>query len=144
MSRYIDADALKQKWLFRGKDGKPYRDEIDAMPTVDVVEILSQIELAIGTLPSAEPEPVKFHVDHDLTEEEIKNLKQKIADSPIVLIPSAERRGKWVVDDEYIDCSACQKEKWSRVPYEDLVKRFRYCPNCGAKMDERREDGEIH
>lgn len=39
MSRYIDADALKQKWLFRGKDGKPYRDEIDAMPTADVVEV---------------------------------------------------------------------------------------------------------
>ena len=34
---YIDADALKQKWLFRGRDGKPYRDEIDAMPTADVV-----------------------------------------------------------------------------------------------------------
>ena len=40
MSRYIDADALKQKWLFRGKDGKPYRDEIDAMPTADVVEVV--------------------------------------------------------------------------------------------------------
>lgn len=35
--RYIDADSLKQKWLFLGKDGKPYRDEIDAMPTADVV-----------------------------------------------------------------------------------------------------------
>ncbi len=40
MSRYIDADALKQKWLFRGKDGKPYRDEIDSMPTADVVEVV--------------------------------------------------------------------------------------------------------
>ena len=40
MSRYIDADALKQKWLFRGKDGKPYRDEIDAMPTADVREVV--------------------------------------------------------------------------------------------------------
>ena len=38
MSRYIDADTLKQKWLFRGRDGKPYCDEIDAMPTADVVE----------------------------------------------------------------------------------------------------------
>lgn len=40
MNRYIDADVLKQKWLFRGKDGKPYRDEIDAMPTADVVEVV--------------------------------------------------------------------------------------------------------
>ena len=40
MSRYIDADSLKQKWLFHGKDGKPYCDEIDAMPTADVVEVV--------------------------------------------------------------------------------------------------------
>lgn len=40
MSRYIDADALMQNWLFRGKDGKPYRDEIDTMPTADVVEVV--------------------------------------------------------------------------------------------------------
>ena len=45
------------------------------------------------------------------------------------------RRGRWVIDDEFIDCSSCRKEKWSRVPYENLVKRFRYCPNCGAKME---------
>ena len=40
MSRYIDADALKLNWLFRGKDGKPYRDTIDAQPTADVVEVV--------------------------------------------------------------------------------------------------------
>lgn len=44
--------------------------------------------------------------------------------------------GKWVCYDEFIDCSACRQEKWSRTPYESLVKRFRYCPNCGAKMEE--------
>lgn len=32
--RLVDADALKKKWLYRGKDGKPYRDEIDSMPTI--------------------------------------------------------------------------------------------------------------
>lgn len=94
----------------------------------------------IMELPSAEP--TKLHVDHALTEEEIKNLKQKIADAPIVLMPSVERKGKWVVDDEFIDCSACRKEKWSRDLFEDLVKHFRYCPNCGARMNEGAEDDE--
>lgn len=42
------------------------------------------------------------------------------------------KTGRWIVDDEYIDCSVCRREKWSRVPFEDLVKRFRYCPNCGS------------
>ena len=40
MSRYIDADALKEKWLFRGDDAKPYREAIDAVPTADVVEVV--------------------------------------------------------------------------------------------------------
>ncbi len=38
--KYIDANSLKQKWLFCGKDGKPYRNEIDAMPTADVQEVV--------------------------------------------------------------------------------------------------------
>ena len=46
-----------------------------------------------------------------------------------------QKTGKWIVDDEYIDCSYCRREKWSRVPYEQLVSRFRFCPNCGAKME---------
>lgn len=37
--RLIDADALKRKWLFRGNDGRPYRDEIDSMPTIDAVPV---------------------------------------------------------------------------------------------------------
>ena len=48
--------------------------------------------------------------------------------------------GKWVIDGEFIDCSVCKREKWSRVPYEDLVKRFRFCPNCGVKMDGGKDD----
>lgn len=32
--RLVDADMLKQKWLYKGNDGKPYRDEIDSMPTI--------------------------------------------------------------------------------------------------------------
>lgn len=46
--------------------------------------------------------------------------------------------GMWVINGEFIDCSVCKREKWSRVPYEDLVKRFKFCPNCGAKMDGER------
>ena len=44
------------------------------------------------------------------------------------------KKGKWILDDEYIDYSAYRHEKWSRVPYESLVKRFNFCPNCGADM----------
>lgn len=35
MSRLIDADRLKQDWLFRGYDSKPYRDVIDSQPIIE-------------------------------------------------------------------------------------------------------------
>ena len=44
--------------------------------------------------------------------------------------------GRWILKDEFIDCSNCRREKWSRVPYENLVKGFKYCPKCGAKMEQ--------
>lgn len=47
------------------------------------------VDVAINAL-SAQPDPIRLNIDHALTEEEIKNLKQKIADSPIVLMPSAQ------------------------------------------------------
>lgn len=55
----------------------------------------------------------------------------------ILNLPSAQperKKGEWIVEGEFIDCSVCRREKWSRIPYGDLVRRFRYCPNCGADM----------
>ena len=49
-------------------------------------------------------------------------------------------KGEWFTDGDFINCSHCKKERWSRdepIQYpsiEILVKGFRYCPNCGAKM----------
>lgn len=40
MSRYIDADLLMQKWLFRGKSQAMYRDEIRSVPTADVSPVV--------------------------------------------------------------------------------------------------------
>lgn len=43
--------------------------------------------------------------------------------------------GEWFIDGEYINCSHCKKERWSNeAPIADLVKGFRHCPNCGARM----------
>ena len=78
--------------------------------------------------------------------DKVEMLAKKYFDHPVILrsvrdmieeLPSAQperKTGKWILDDEYIDCSACRHEKWSRVPYESLVKRFNFCPNCGADM----------
>ena len=78
---------------------------------------------AIEELPSAQPEPIKLHVDHALTEEEIKNLKQKIADAPIVLMPYEKPK--------VIHCKDCRYYEWmsNRVPEEQTW----YCHNWNAE-----------
>ena len=60
---------------------------------------------------------------------EQSNEELRKAIDRINALPSAEpkrKKGKWIVEGEFIDCSVCRMEKWSRIPYEDLVKRFRF------------------
>lgn len=99
--RYIDADSLKQKWLFHGKDGKPYCDEIDAIPTADVSPVL-----------------------HGKWEE----------------CEIVQEDGDYKIIDEWQSarCSVCGK--YHTTPYMYHFDHFNYCPNCGAKMDERRTE----
>ena len=56
--------------------------------------------------------------------------------------PIEERKkGKWIYTRPYsaINCSSCHHCSWS-MPYEDLVKSFNYCPNCGADMRGREDE----
>ena len=44
------------------------------------------------------------------------------------------KRGKWIrIQDELCECSECARY-W--IPFGDSYD-FHYCPNCGAKMEER-------
>ena len=47
-------------------------------------------------------------------------------------VPSAEpvRHGKWVIEDGHVCCSECG----------EISKEYNYCPYCGAKMDEEKEN----
>lgn len=42
-------------------------------------------------------------------------------------------RGEWIVKKDIINCSVCKRCSWSKS-YEDLVRSFNFCPNCGADM----------
>lgn len=57
-------------------------------------------------------------------------------------LPSAQRKGKWIILDECanegIYCSVCHK-KVLKIDYSNTMKKwkdFKFCPNCGAKMEE--------
>lgn len=60
------------------------------------------------------------------------------------------RHGKWLKTEEpmgwhdvdCIECSACHGS-WviaDDVSFEDYVEGWKYCPNCGAKMDGKGEE----
>lgn len=52
--------------------------------------------------------------------------------SAILGLPSAERKGNWIVEDIYMStkCSICgfTLENWMQGAF------YNYCPNCGADM----------
>lgn len=54
---------------------------------------------ALEEVPSAQPEPIKVSVDREMTEEELKELKKKIADSPVVLLPSAQPEQRYTEEE---------------------------------------------
>lgn len=52
------------------------------------------------------------------------------------------RHGEWIPVDEETpcdewDCTACGERKTFvyRMDYDEMKEFYRYCPNCGAKMD---------
>ena len=60
-------------------------------------------------------------------------------------LPSVtQKSGKWILLDECTNsgyyCSNCQK-KLVKEGWSQTVKKIKYCPNCGAKMQES-EDKE--
>lgn len=58
------------------------------------------------------------------------------------------QHGMWVNDKGLYRCSECN-ELWTEwwvnvVPIERMNKMMKYCPNCGARMDEDWEEPEIN
>ena len=42
-------------------------------------------------------------------------------------------RGEWIKRNGTINCSVCKRSNWSAC-FEDTVRSFNFCPNCGARM----------
>ena len=42
--------------------------------------------------------------------------------------------GRWIDEYPYVRCSECNAE-WVNCITDNDPKMFKYCPNCGAKMD---------
>ena len=99
---------------------------------------------------------LKKHFEWWESEAKAKEFKE-IFDEIIDAQPTADvverESGKWtereVIEDgkaieewQSARCSVCGK--YHTTPYMYYFDDFAYCPNCGAEMNERREDGEVH
>ena len=80
-----------------------------------------------------------------------KNL-QSISDMPAADVAPV-RHGRWIplteCANEGVYCSICKKKVW-KSDYAQCSKKSRnklesnYCPNCGAKMDEKENDNATY
>lgn len=60
-------------------------------------------------------------------------MNGKWVDMPVGGDVAYVRHGRWRVDGVYVVCSVC-----NRLTLSPIIKQlptFKYCPNCGAKMD---------
>lgn len=67
------------------------------------------------------------------TEEEIVQMKRLIKNlDELPSVSVAEKTGRWV---DGTDCSCCGFAFYDDVIDSKLLVGFKYCPNCGAKME---------
>lgn len=71
-----------------------------------------------------------------------------IVDQQPTILAETVKHGEWtVIEDDYvglthIECSLCHEEWCFEVdPGELDLVNYNYCPNCGADMRERKENG---
>ena len=78
---------------------------------------------------------VAYPVVHGYNEHErgltLTGIAQLLDEAPTI----KPKTGRWITHDDCIYCSKCRRSRRSRTPFEDLVKQFNYCPNCGARME---------
>lgn len=88
--------------------------------------------------------------EHTIHIKEVGYTHRCIDREDIILAPTIEakpiRHGHW--DDKsiafYRKCSECGCcIEWDKNPFYLERGEYNYCPSCGAKMDERRNDVEI-
>lgn len=110
--RLIDADALFNDLKASAKDAREWRDE-----TQDE-EIKIRAEQAHGTF-----------IECALRVKNAPTIEPEV------------RHGRWKKKNGEIYCTNCKKSKWSES-FELMLRRFNYCPHCGARMDGQKVRGE--
>ena len=87
-------------------------------------------------LPNGNPNPYATRYATQLDER--TNFKFMIADAPTVEAEPV-KHGRWIWNDAgYYECSNCEYIDSNNI-IDILNDEYKYCPNCGARMDEVEE-----
>ncbi len=73
-----------------------------------------------------------YYAEQGPAEGFIGTVGELIAKQPT--IEPEVRHGRWKKKNGEIYCTNCKKSKWPES-FELMLRRFNYCPLCGAKMD---------
>ena len=117
MAELID----KQAALYIAMSYCPDDDGCCSKADHDLREMLDEIE----ALPIVHIDDMTFN---------IQNKIQAAKPSKTVKITFV-RWGRWKKKNGEIYCTNCKKSKWSES-FEMMLRRFNFCPNCGADMRE--------
>jgi rubrerythrin len=67
-------------------------------------------------------------------------VSKDIIEREINAIPSADRpRGEWIFRREFVEDTPFTGYRCSNCNYWQSMGSWNFCPNCGAKMRERKE-----
>lgn len=134
--RLIDADAIP--WNVDGVGEIPVitKEEIDRLPTVDAIVLNPSIlKLSKGGYILYKREWLYRHLEQEF------NILARVSGQPTV--KAEPEHGHWIINGEWCTCSECKQ----RLHYERskgksnlinaLSMAVNFCPNCGAKMDEK-------
>lgn len=78
---------------------------------------------------------------NDVTDKALYNFAlNRVLEAPT--IKQERKKGKWTLVNgrTSINCSTCWHCNWSRE-FEQTVRQFKFCPNCGAIMENKESDG---
>ena len=72
------------------------------------------------------------HEFYDSIEQAISDSEDGVPCDHLIEVAPV-RHGRWCVDGVYVVCSVCNR--FTLSPIVKQIPTFKYCPNCGAKMD---------
>lgn len=152
--RLIDADALMEMLNRHEKDCNPdhfdghetFIDKIDAHDSYGEWQFANGFNLGIvASIVDAEHAPT-VDVESLITKHEDIGYEKGYRDGyaeALEVEDDSERHGYWCFEefpDGYYhwECSECKK--WFKEDSMSLAEEWKYCPNCGAKMNDVEEE----